>query len=127
MSLDVRILKAATQPEDAGVQRSTALGGETSSMNRRGFTRVLGKYRAVRDAIVAWHRRNVTIRELETLDDRLLRDIGLERNTIRETVDSLLEVPRRFSDTSTKQAVCATGRRRTVARTGQEEELKRAA
>jgi uncharacterized protein YjiS (DUF1127 family) len=37
------------------------------------------------------HRRRTAIRELQSLSDRLLQDIGLERGQITETVDHLLE------------------------------------
>ena len=35
------------------------------------------------------------IRELSRLDDRLLLDMGIERHTIDEAVDALLEMERR--------------------------------
>ena len=50
--------------------------------------------RAVVGAFWAWRRRRrriAAIRELERLDDRLLRDVNLSRATIVETVDGLLD------------------------------------
>lgn len=37
-----------------------------------------------------WRARRVAIRELSSLDDRLLRDIGIERDRIPDAVDSIL-------------------------------------
>lgn len=45
-------------------------------------------------SVKAWRRRRrriAAIRELEALDDRLLRDINLTRAAIGQTVDSLLD------------------------------------
>jgi uncharacterized protein YjiS (DUF1127 family) len=50
--------------------------------------------RAVIGAYRAWRRRRrriAAIRELQQLDDRLLRDVNLRRGTIVETVDGLLD------------------------------------
>jgi uncharacterized protein YjiS (DUF1127 family) len=38
-----------------------------------------------------WRRRNRAINELGALNNRLLRDIGIDRNHIRETVDAMLQ------------------------------------
>ncbi len=37
-----------------------------------------------------WHKRRKAIAELSTLDDRMLRDIGISRGEIREVVDAQL-------------------------------------
>lgn len=42
-------------------------------------------------AVVVHHRRRVAIRELAALDDHMLRDIGIERNRIRDVVDAQIE------------------------------------
>jgi uncharacterized protein YjiS (DUF1127 family) len=49
---------------------------------------------AIRWIIREW-RRAAAIRELSRLDDRLLLDMGIERHTIDEAVDALLEMERR--------------------------------
>ena len=41
-----------------------------------------------------WRRRNRAITELGALNNRLLRDIGIDRNHIRETVDAMLQAER---------------------------------
>lgn len=45
----------------------------------------------IRDGIVRGHRRREAIRELSTLDDRMLRDIGLRRVDIPFVVDQVLD------------------------------------
>ncbi len=37
-----------------------------------------------------WHKRRKAIAELSTLDDRMLKDIGISRGSIRDVVDSQL-------------------------------------
>ncbi len=39
-------------------------------------------------AVAEHHRRRVAIRELTALDDHMLRDIGIERNRIRDVVNA---------------------------------------
>lgn len=46
--------------------------------------------RTVREPYVHWRRRKTAIAQLEALDDRILRDIGLERGQIASAVDDLL-------------------------------------
>ncbi len=46
--------------------------------------------RSVIQAIVRGHKRRVAIRELEALNDRTLRDIGLHRGEIHTVVNTLL-------------------------------------
>lgn len=41
-------------------------------------------------AIGDWHRRRDAIRQLRRVDDRTLRDIGIERDRIGEAVDGML-------------------------------------
>ncbi len=49
------------------------------------------QYRStVIQAIIRGHQRRVAIRELEALNDRTLRDIGLHRGQIHTVVDTLL-------------------------------------
>ncbi len=49
------------------------------------------QYRStVIQAIIRGHKRRVAIRELEALDDRTLRDIGLHRGQIHTVVSTLL-------------------------------------
>ena len=53
--------------------------------------------RFARERFQAWrrHRRRIAgLRDLEALDDRLLADIGLSRQVIRETVEQLLDQQR---------------------------------
>ena len=38
-----------------------------------------------------WRRRSKAIAEIDALDNRMLKDIGIERNRIRESVDALLQ------------------------------------
>lgn len=44
-------------------------------------------------AIGRWHIRRTTIRTLSALDDRMLRDIGIDRSELRTVVDDLLTRP----------------------------------
>ncbi len=46
--------------------------------------------RSIIQAIIRGHQRRVAIRELEALDDRTLRDIGLHRGQIHTVVNTLL-------------------------------------
>ena len=41
-------------------------------------------------ALHRWHKRGKAIRELSALDNRTLRDIGVERGNIRDLVDAQL-------------------------------------
>ena len=62
-------------------------GFELSS-RRHGAERRLGPLQGLFGGLVrGWQRRRM-IRALEALDDRLLRDIGLERGDIEDLVDS---------------------------------------
>ena len=38
-----------------------------------------------------WRRRGQAIAAIHALDDRILRDIGIDRNTIRESVDAMIQ------------------------------------
>ena len=42
------------------------------------------------DAVRTWRRRRAAIAELSRLDDRLLYDIGIDRNEIRAVVNGML-------------------------------------
>ncbi len=44
-------------------------------------------------AIRAWRQRSAAIAELSRLDDRLLNDIGIDRNEIRAVVNGMLSRP----------------------------------
>ncbi len=45
------------------------------------------------DAVRAWRQRRAAIAELSGLDDRLLNDIGIDRNEIRAVVNGMLSRP----------------------------------
>ena len=45
------------------------------------------------DAVRTWRRRRAAIAELSRLDDRLLNDVGIDRNEIRAAVDGMLSRP----------------------------------
>lgn len=45
------------------------------------------------DAVRRWRRRRAAIAELSRLDDRLLNDIGIDRNEIRAVVNGMLSRP----------------------------------
>ncbi len=45
---------------------------------------------SVTDALRAWRQRRAAIAELSRLDDRLLNDIGIDRNEIRTVVNGML-------------------------------------
>ena len=44
-------------------------------------------------AVVRWHRRNTSIRELSALSDHMLKDIGISRGEIRAAVDAIRDAP----------------------------------
>lgn len=46
--------------------------------------------KTIREPYVHWRRRNIAIAQLEALDNRILRDIGLERGQIASAVDGML-------------------------------------
>jgi uncharacterized protein YjiS (DUF1127 family) len=52
----------------------------------RGIARAFQSIGTLADHFSRWRREGITIRELQALDDRLLRDIGLERSNIRRMV-----------------------------------------
>lgn len=55
----------------------------------RGLTRAFQSIGTLADRFSRWRRERITIRELQALDDWLLRDIGLERSNIRSAVRGL--------------------------------------
>ncbi len=51
--------------------------------------------KTIREPYVHWRRRNIAIAQLEALDNRILRDIGLERGQIASAVDGMLACEKR--------------------------------
>ncbi len=45
------------------------------------------------DAVRTWRQRRAAIAELSRLNDRLLKDVGIDRNEIRAAVDGMLSQP----------------------------------
>ncbi|MDH3473028.1 MAG: DUF1127 domain-containing protein [Rhodospirillales bacterium] len=81
-------------------------------MNRTLLPRLLG-------ALRRWHHRRLAIRTLWALDDRLLRDIGLDRNGICSVVDGRLmaaasERERQVRTTRPAQAPTSSARPRSA-------------
>ena len=54
-------------------------------------TSLTGMFRKTGDILSAWHKRRLAIRELNTLSDRQLADIGLMRADIPSTIEKLMK------------------------------------
>jgi uncharacterized protein YjiS (DUF1127 family) len=52
------------------------------SSTLRWLRRVRAAVRRVSDTLALWHSRSVSRRELERVDDRLLRDMGVDRSEV---------------------------------------------
>lgn len=84
---------------DIGLDRSTLTEAVDAALEKREPTWALenaldslaGLGKAVVNPIVRWHRKAVTLGELEQLDDRLLNDIGLTRGDLRYTPSLVLD------------------------------------
>ena len=85
---DPRPAHTRPHPAPARTRRSTAAG----RFVRRILTDIGGAVplRAF-EGLHRWRRRNRAISELGALNNRMLRDIGIDRNHIQETVDALLQ------------------------------------
>jgi len=58
---------------------------------RRALGSTAGGHRRPLAKLATWRKRRRTIRDLEALDDRMLADIGLNRDQIRPLVEDLLK------------------------------------
>ena len=85
---DHRPARTTPQPAPARARRSAAAG----RLARRILTDIGGAVplRSF-EGLRRWRRRSRAINELGALNNRLLRDIGIDRNQIRETVDAMLQ------------------------------------
>jgi uncharacterized protein YjiS (DUF1127 family) len=74
--------------------RNLAIGYEGEHPARwigHGLTSAIDTVRAVAVAMVRWHKRRATIRQLIALDDRTLKDIGLYRSDIHSVASERLQ------------------------------------
>lgn len=88
--MDDRLLR------DIGLDRSTLTEAVDAALEKREPTWALenalaGLSKAVVGPIVRWHRKAVTLGELEQLDDRLLNDIGLTRGDLLYSPSMVLD------------------------------------
>ena len=66
-------------------------GEDPARLIGRGMTSAINTVRSAAAAMVRWHKRRIAIRQLMTLDDRTLQDIGVCRGDIYSVVDERLE------------------------------------
>jgi len=85
---DHRPAHRATHPAPARARRSAAAG----RFARRIVTDIGGgvPLRSF-EGLRRWRRRSRAIKELGALNNRMLKDIGVDRNQIPETVDAMLQ------------------------------------
>ncbi len=72
------------------ISRFSEKYGQIRFLIRRGPRAAIDVIRSLARAIVRAHKRHATIRELMTLDDRTLKDIGLHRSQIPSAVEEAL-------------------------------------